>query len=103
MNDKAYRYNESLTELGVYVYLTDYKVVKETPKGIWIELWIGKNKFVNLQAKKKFACLTIEEALESFKKRKQRQITILEYQLANAKQALFKAEVLRSKDERYLI
>lgn len=103
MNDKAYRYNESLTELGVYVYLTDYKVVKETPKGIWIELWIGKNKFVNLQAKKKFACLTIEEALESFKKRKQRQITILEYQLANAKQALFKAEVLRSKDEGYLI
>lgn len=94
---KAYRYVDTLHSSGseeygfslyITVYLLEYQIVKETPRGIWIEEYIGKKRFVNLSARKKFACVSKEDALISFRKRKERQIRILENQLRFAKEAL---------------
>lgn len=91
------------------VELEKYKVIKYTPKGVWIaledyipyddEITQDKQytKFVLLTAKKKFACPTIEEALESFKARKKRQIKILNEQLDRAKRALEISEKINHK------
>lgn len=95
----AYRYADTLhgSEYGdtyVAIYCHEYSILKRTVKGIWIDIWGGQKKFINLEARKKFACLTREEALESFIARKKRQIRILTSQLLHAKEALAKAEVI---------
>jgi len=99
----AYRYNDVLhgDEFHTYVkvYLYEYPVIKETPKGIWIREW-GRKRFVNLEARKKFACLSKEDALISFKARKTRQVKILEAQLKNTKEALIEAEKIDTLKER---
>jgi len=99
--DKAYRYEDQLYSDGVdqfgdplptshiKVNLYKYDILSRTEKGIWIRYWNAKcKKFILLSAKKKYACLTKEEALESFKARKKRQIRILTSQLNNAKESL---------------
>lgn len=88
---KFYRYDDTVyADIGVRVNKFEYELIRETPKGYWInaygEKWISKT------AKKRFAYPTEEEALESFKARKKRQIEILEYQLRNARMALYRAE-----------
>ena len=60
-----------------------YQVKKRTKCGAWID-----GKFVNLNARKRWACNTETEAIESFRARKQRQIEILSHQLNRAKQDL---------------
>lgn len=71
-----------------------FPVMKETPCGVWIKIpWIdsmnGKGKkFILTNARKKYACPTIEDARESFMARKQRQIMILKGQLERARLAL---------------
>ena len=60
-----------------------YFVTKRTPKGAWIG-----NQFVLLSASKRFACNTVEEAIESFIARKRKQIKILEAQLSRAQTEL---------------
>jgi hypothetical protein len=101
---KAYRYIDTLYASGdedygyttyLKVLLREYEVIKETPKGIWIEdLHVNKKsvlvgqRFVNLNSHKKFACLTKEDASLSFIARKKRQVKILENQLKYAKEAL---------------
>lgn len=101
-DDVLYRYEETYYSLGcdeygdpypghtIKVHLNYYKVLKRTPKGAWIEYWKNPNgkKFVNLTARKKFACDNEEDAKESFIARKNRQIKILKSQLKNAREAL---------------
>lgn len=82
-----YRYDNLLTTGGVSVYLTEFTLVKKTPKGAWIESF-GLKRFVRDEAHKQFACPTKEQALESFRARKKRQIKILTKQLELAKRAL---------------
>lgn len=63
----------------VEVYMAKLIVVKETPKGVkLVGLGHGpKNpRLVLHDSRKKFACATVEEAVESFKKRKERQASI---------------------------
>jgi hypothetical protein len=98
---KLYRYEAS----KVYDYLPDlrlkeYEVIKETPCGAWIRLLDGVyiKKFVNLKARKKYACLTIEDALESFIRRKKRQILILKHQLEMAESGLRQAVLIQEKE-----
>ena len=104
MREYFYRYHDVLYSSGseeffnygisVRLYLTRYLVVKHTPKGVWLcthSLDDQPDKFILLSATKRWACPTKEEALESFKKRKQRQISILSGQIARANEALFKA------------
>jgi len=67
--------------------MREYPVKRETPCGVWIDLKYGDEKFILNEARKKWACPTQEDALESFKARKYRQIKILAKQLSRAKQA----------------
>jgi len=85
---------------GSYVRVEErtYDVLKETPKGYWINLWSFEyeKKWVSKEAKKRFAYPTREEAMTNFKARKGRQIQILESQLKKAKEALNIAEGMNS-------
>jgi hypothetical protein len=63
----------------------EYPVI--TPKGFWLDLGYGDKKWVSNSAKKRWACPTKREAMESFKARKNRQIYILEAQLKRSKAA----------------
>ena len=117
MTEYAYRYEEVAYSIGLNEYgdlipgynlkveLREYKIIKFTPQGFWIYLdsWLDRyfithplfdrdKRFVLRDARKKFACLTKADALESFKARKRRQIQILEGQLEKAKRALKLAE-----------
>lgn len=87
-------------ECGFYstreLSLREFLVVRETPRGAWIEGPFGlTRRFVRLNARKRYACPTVEEARESFMARKKRQIRILRTQLANAEQSLQLAESWR--------
>jgi len=100
----AYRYEEfqytwSLTRVSLH----EHEIIKFTPQGMWIKLYDFcpadkyNRKWVSLQSRKKYACLTEEEALKSFVARKKSQIRILEGQLGRAKQALREGEKLMGK------
>lgn len=79
-----------------------YPIIKRTMKGAWIYTYDGGGKkFVNLTARKQFACLTKQLALESFIARKQRQIKILNSQLDDAKTFLAEAVTIsENKDDK---
>jgi hypothetical protein len=75
----ADRYGVSFPVLKIHWY----RVTKRTPKGAWIE-----KGFILLSARKKWACNTKEEAIESFRVRRKRQIGILLSQLRRAQEDL---------------
>ena len=82
------------------VVLREFSVVRWTPKGVWIrtpDLPPDNEKFVLLTARKKFACPTKEEALQSFIERKKSQVRILTKQLEKAKIAQHKGEKMREE------
>lgn len=60
--------------------LVEFPVLRETRCGVRLT----DGKFILKQARKRFACPTKEEALESFKRRKIVQISILKAQLRSA-------------------
>lgn len=60
----------------------EFPILKTTPKGVWINNY-GPKRWVRLDAHKRFACPTKEEAMESFKARKKRQRSILKAQLSH--------------------
>ena len=68
------------------VALITFKVVRETPKGVWLkpeDCWVMvEPRFVLKAARKRYACPSEEEAFESYKARKLKRIKILE-QLAD--------------------
>jgi len=120
--EKLYRYydvqysagcDEYGGDLGpgpVKVHLMEFSIIKETRCGVWIltGYWFGTPeekppkeamRFVNMQANKKYACRTKEEALESFKARKRRQIHILKSQTERAEKALLEADNVGSRQE----
>lgn len=74
------------------IEMQTFDVIKQTPKGVWINDFSGK-KFVNLTARKKYACLTEAEALTSFIARKNRHISILTAQLKSAQKSLHIANI----------
>lgn len=75
------------------VELLEYQVLKRTRKGVWIvSIYGGEKRFVLLNVRKKFACVTKEEALKSFIARKKSQIRILKDRLDHAERALYIAE-----------
>lgn len=83
-----YRYQESMFTSGsVGLVLHEYLVVSRTRRGTWIDVW-GRKKFLLDGARKRYACPTKEEALESYRARKKKQIAILERQLEKARAAL---------------
>jgi hypothetical protein len=60
-----------------------FQINRRTPKGAWID-----GKFVLLSATKRWACPTEDEAIESFKARKRKQISILASKLTLAEREL---------------
>ncbi len=73
--------------LGTRVELDTYRVIRATPKGVWLDSRMGE-RFVLRGSRKQYACPTKEAALASFMARKRRQIRILEGQLQRAREAL---------------
>ena len=71
-----YRYHNYGTSVACY----QYPVIKETLKGVWLDVY-GVKKFVLTDARKRWACPTQEEALFGFIKRKEKQALILRGQL----------------------
>lgn len=67
-------------------------VLKHTPKGVWVDNF-GQRKFVLLDSRKQYASPTKEAAMEAFKARKKRQISIINARLKSAQAALAVAEV----------
>jgi len=104
VGDTWYRYEDTRhahideydNVVGTYVklYLRSYRVSKVTPKGVWLSYIFvgGVCRFVLLDARKRFAHPTKEQALESFKARKAKQIRILEKQLEHVRSAVWQAE-----------
>ena len=85
----------------IRLYLSRYKIVKRTEKGTWIDMggytvsgkhFGPKDKFVLTQARKHYACETLEEALKSYQRRKVLQIGYLSTQQADAERGLDLAE-----------
>jgi hypothetical protein len=77
------------------VNLRKFRVLRRTRECIFLDdgsfdvhRMKRKGKRVLVNAKKKWACPTPEEALESFIRRKLRQVELLEYQLEKARRAL---------------
>lgn len=77
-----YRINAHFTELDFKLEYEELPVIKETPCGYWVASDFGyKKRFVLKQSQKRFACVTKDLALESFKAKKRRQISLLKEQL----------------------
>lgn len=91
-----YRYEYSaypdITNLSydTSIYLTTYKLVKETPAGYWIGFEHSKNKhkWVAKVGKKKYAYPTKEEAFINLKLRTKRRLSILKSQLKQCESAI---------------
>jgi len=77
-------YDEPTGPGRLEVVLRSYRVVKATPCGVWLDI----GRFVKTAARKRFACPTEAEALESFVARKSRQLSILEAQAGRVERAL---------------
>lgn len=112
VGDTWYRYEDhrvghadeygDLVSVSVQLSHREYTVTKVTPKGVWLTWGFGgSNRFVLVDARKRFAHPTKEEALESLMARKTSQIRILEKQLEYARTALFmgKSQLARLKPE----
>lgn len=95
---KFYRYDihrsGSLNEFDEVIYkttiqLTEYRMVKETPKGYWIDVK-GRDKvyWVSKTARKRQAYPTKEEAMVSFVIRTRRRRAILQSHLNSCNEAL---------------
>lgn len=73
--------------------LTLYPVKRWTNTGATLFMWSGaRRKHVNFSHNKQFACRTPQQALESYRARKTRQIAILKARLRNAERDLSLAQ-----------
>lgn len=90
VGDTWYRYHDT----AGCVYLYTHKVVKVTPKGVWVCIneFTDETKFILKYAVKRFACPTEKLAMESFIHRKERQLTIMESQMKSVKESLGRAK-----------
>jgi len=84
--------------------LEEINVIKETKHGYWIEpLFDSKRKrpfdkiWVSKTARKRYAHLDKKDALVSFMKRKEKQISIVTNMLNSAEQGLMMAQQLRDQ------
>lgn len=92
---KLYRY-EPLRTYNRFSFI-EFKVIKTTPQGAWICV-DGFKKFVLLTARKRYACITKREAVESFIARKRKQLKILRDQIDYITPLLKNAEALVIKE-----
>ena len=72
----------------VRVVIRKFEVKKVTAKGVWLDRGLMGSRFVKSGTIKRYSCPTLAEALESFKARKRKQISILSRKISNAEEAL---------------
>jgi hypothetical protein len=93
---KLYRYRDRvsanydyesgrITNQHIVIICDEFEVIKETQCGVWID--VGRKRFVKSNTTKKFAHVNKDDAMTSFIKRKEKQISILANQLDKAKEA----------------
>lgn len=92
-----------------------YRIIRETPKGIWIDMGIEYNeisreyeptkRFVLLTARKKFANPSLTQAYIDYIMRKERQISILSGKINDIKDGIScaKYELSKMKDKEEII
>lgn len=95
-SEDAYRYEEvhyapPIDEFGspvgqgrLAIRLMTFGISKRTKKGVRL----SDGRFVNLEANKRYACLTKEEALESFIRRKTKHVRLLETKATEVRELL---------------
>jgi hypothetical protein len=76
-----------------------FRVLKHTPKGVWLSdtACLGYKRFVLNKSKKRFACATKEEAIDSFVARKKRQHSVYMHRAKRAEAALYLATGIRKE------
>jgi len=104
MISKYYRFEDYLESSGVdewdnslgppiqRVRIREFDVEKETPKGVWIRGFMFR-RFQLKECRKRFACPSVELAMESFMARKRKQAKILRTRLAGVEHAMYQARV----------
>lgn len=96
---EAVRYSSGDEEFGFFVspaklILKEFEVVAKTPKGFWITFGFGgKDKWVSLFTKKRFAATTKEQAMVDYKERKLAYVKYATNRLNMAKEELGLANV----------
>lgn len=86
-----------------FLYCEQYKVLKHTPKGVWIKHWQSeRGKFIRNDTIKQWASPTIEAARAAFIARKRKQIAILSAQHDRAVEMLHLAEEGQWSHPRYI-
>lgn len=84
----SYLWNtDFLGNVNIKIVLTTFDMIRETPKGYWIDDNI-REKWVSKTAKKRYAYPSKEEAMKSFLARKKRQSITLKTQVKVAKASL---------------
>ncbi len=75
---------------SVTILIEELEVLKVTPKGVWLAYCsqYSDRRFVLNESRKRFACPTIKEALDSFVARKERQAGIYEARDRTARRAI---------------
>jgi len=78
-----------------------FRVIKRTPCGARIKVceWDANTRFVNLTARKQWACNTEEEALQSFLRRKRCEMAYNQHRVDRAKEALVQAELMYGRNQ----
>jgi hypothetical protein len=100
MTEHLYRYSLNYD----HITLEKYRVVRKTPKGKWIELYAWptdrhSRRFVLDDGTKRFAWETKELALESFRRRTERRISILQAQVKLCQDALARVKEAETPEQ----
>ena len=70
-----------------FVQIHSFRVVKVTACGVWLDAF-GARRFVLRDSRKRFACPTKKEALDSFRARKTAQLRILRKRIRHVERCL---------------
>ena len=89
-------YDEHGTWIGVEIACKRLRVLRRTHRGAWIETGYKQEKFILDGARRRWAYPTKEEALNSFKCRKQSQIWHAKRAFRNARAALKQIETMEA-------
>lgn len=81
------------------VVFETYEIVRETPKGVIIRTEYNDRRFVRLDARKRFACPTKREALESFIARTSKRIRLKKAEISYCEDALRVAVNMLAQDK----
>ena len=103
MSKEYYRFRDILAEDGVKIVVEVFNALKETPQGYWVlkkgaPNWNGIStkyqrkagvlKWISNTSRKKYCYPTVEDALFSFKKRKEAQASKLKVKLDQAEKVI---------------